>query len=58
MVTIEKQKPEDVGVTKLIITAPKDALAIPKLAPKEFKPTQQVIKPDEPENTDSLFIIY
>lgn len=58
MLTIEKQKPEDAGVTKLVITTPKDALATPKLAPKEFKPMQQAIQPDEPENTDSLFIIY
>ena len=47
MLTIEKQKPEDVGVTKLVITTPKDALATPKLAPKELKSVQQAIQQDK-----------
>lgn len=34
MITIEKQKPEETDITKLVIKTPKDALITPKVAPK------------------------
>ncbi len=58
MLTIEKQKPEDVVVTKLVITTPKDALDTPKVSPKKLKTDKQDIQPAEEQNTESLFIIY
>ncbi len=58
MITIEKQKPEEATIPKLIITTPKDALVMPKVSPKELKSTKQAIRPAEEQNTESLFIIY
>ena len=58
MLIIEKQKPEETDITKLVIKTPKGALATPKVAPKELKATKQAVQPEEPKNIDSLFIIY
>jgi hypothetical protein len=58
MLTIEKQKPVESNVTKLVIKTSKDSLVTTKVEPKELKATKQAIQPEEPENIDSLFIIY
>lgn len=58
MLTIEKQKPEETNITKLVIKTPKDSLVTLKVAPKELKATRQAIQPKENKNTDNLFEIY
>ena len=43
---------------KLVINTSKELLTISELMPKAVKQTEQYIKPEEKQNTSSLFEIY
>ena len=58
MITIEKQKPEETHITKLVIKTPKEALIMPELAPKKLKQAEQQITPITSTNNNTLFKIY